>query len=92
MNKKILLFAYILSISMYAQDYFQQEVNYIIDVNLNDKSHTLNGYIEIEYTNNSKDKLDALWFHLWPNAYKNNSTALAQQKLEDGDTKLYYST
>ena len=92
MKKKILLLTYILSISMYAQDYFQQEVNYIIDVNLNDKSHTLNGYIEIEYTNNSKDKLDVLWFHLWPNAYKNNSTALAQQKLEDGDTKLYYST
>ena len=31
----------ILSINLSAQDYFQQEVNYNISVELNDKNHTL---------------------------------------------------
>ncbi|MFT4970853.1 MAG: hypothetical protein ACI9JY_000048, partial [Saprospiraceae bacterium] len=32
---------------------FQQEVNYKIDVTLDDEAHTLEGNIEIEYTNNA---------------------------------------
>ena len=91
MKKAIILL--IISINVvYSQDYFQQEVNYQIDVLLDDKAHTLNGFLNLEYTNNSKNTLDVLWFHLWPNAYKNNSTALAIQKLEEGDTKFYYAS
>ena len=41
--------------------YWQQEVNYTIDVSLNDKDHTLNGFEKIEYINNSPDTLK---FHL----------------------------
>ncbi len=63
----------ILSINLSAQDYFQQEVNYNISVELNDKNHTLIAEEIIEYTNNSPDDLDFLWFHIWPNAYKDNS-------------------
>ena len=69
----------LLSVSISAQDYFQQEVNYNISVELNDKNHTLIAEEIIEYTNNSPDDLDFLWFHIWPNAYKDNSTALAKQ-------------
>ena len=91
MKKAIILL--IISINaVYSQDYFQQEVNYQIDVLLDDKAHTLNGFLNLEYTNNSKNTLDVLWFHLWPNAYKNNSTALGKQKLEEGDTKFYYAS
>ena len=73
------------------QEYFQQDVNYNIEVTLDDKNHTLTGVISIDYTNNSQSNLKEIWFHLWPNAYKNNSTALAQQKLEEGDTDYYYA-
>jgi hypothetical protein len=62
------------------QSYFQQEVNYKIQVKLDDKAHFLRGNIEIEYTNNSPEQLDFIYFHIWPNAYKNNQTALAKQK------------
>lgn len=74
-----------------AQSYFQQEVNYTIDVTLNDVLHELQATEKIEYINNSPDALSIIYMHLWPNAYKNNSTALAKQLYESGETKLYYA-
>ena len=41
----------------YGQNYFQQEVNYKIDVTLVDSIHTLKGTIKIEYTNNAPEEL-----------------------------------
>ena len=67
--------------------YWQQDVNYNIDVALNDKNHSLKGFLKLEYTNNSPDKLDFIWFHLWPNAYKNENTAFAKQILREADGK-----
>jgi hypothetical protein len=69
------------------QAYWQQQVNYKIDVSLNDKTKSLNGFATIEYINQSPDKLDYIWFHLWPNAYKNENTAFAKQILNDADGK-----
>jgi hypothetical protein len=62
-----------------SQVYFQQEVNYKIQVVLNDKLHELNASETIEYINNSPDTLRFIYFHLWPNAYSNNNTELANQ-------------
>ena len=62
-----------------SQEYFQQEVNYWINVKLDDSGHTLGAFEKIEYINNSPDTLGFIYFHLWPNAYSNNSTALAKQ-------------
>lgn len=91
--KKILLNLLILiSIKISAQDYFQQQVNYNINVELDDKNHTLKGIEYIDYFNNSPNDLEFIWFHIWPNAYKNNTTALAQQKIEDGNTELHFAT
>ena len=71
--------------------YFQQQVNYSIDVKLDDENHFLHGNISIEYTNNSSSDLSFIYFHLWPNAYKNVNTAFAKQKLEDGSTRFFYA-
>lgn len=71
--------------------YFQQEVNYKIKVALNDKKHELSAYEEVTYINNSTSSLSYIYFHLWPNAYKDHKTALAQQLLENGDDKFYFS-
>ena len=75
-----LLHLYIITL-LEAKDaiYFQQEVRYEIDVRLNDNIHTLSGFEKIEYINNSPDTLSFIWFHIWPNAYKNDSTAYAKQ-------------
>src|SRR5438552_225321 len=72
-------------------NYWQQQVNYTIDVSLNDKDHSLDGFEKIEYINNSPDTLKFIWFHLWPNAYKNDKTAFSDQLLENGNTKFYFS-
>jgi Peptidase family M1 domain len=72
-------------------NYWQQQVNYNIDVSLNDKEHSLDGFEKIEYTNNSPDTLKFIWFHIWPNAYKNDRTAFSDQLLENGSTKFYFS-
>ena len=71
--------------------YWQQEVNFTIDVTLNDKENTLDAYEKIEYINNSPDTLKFIWFHLWPNAYKNDRTAFSDQLLENGSTQFYFS-
>ena len=61
-------------------NYFQQHVAYDIEVTLDDSAHTLDAYEKIVYTNNSPDTLHFIWFHLWPNAYKNTETAFAKQR------------
>ncbi len=63
----------------FSQAYFQQEVDYRIDVQLYDQENMLRGYEEFDYKNNSKDELQFIYVHLWPNGYKNNETALAKQ-------------
>ena len=72
-------------------DYFQQEVNYKIEVSLNDKEHELHGNIQIEYHNNAPNELDTLYFHLWPNAYRNNLTAFAKQMERRGEGAFLFA-
>ncbi|MBK7882638.1 MAG: M1 family metallopeptidase [Chitinophagaceae bacterium] len=71
--------------------YWQQQVDYKIYVSLNDKNHSLDGHIKIDYFNNSPDTLSFIWIHVWPNAYKNDKTALSDQLLENGSTDFYFS-
>jgi hypothetical protein len=73
------------------QTYWQQQVNFKLDVTLNDAEHTLDGFAKIEYVNNSPDTLKFIWFHLWPNAYRTDRTAFSDQLLENGRTDFYFS-
>ncbi|KAA3631545.1 MAG: M1 family peptidase [Bacteroidetes bacterium] len=86
------LFFSLLSLGLFSQQaYFQQQVDYTIDVTLNDKDHTVSGTIKMVYTNNSPDDLAYLYMHLWPNAFKNTSTAFAKQQVRTGSTRFYFS-
>lgn len=83
-----LLCAFIICITANSQDnYWQQEVNYQISVSLNDQKHSISGKAQIEYINHSPDTLSFIWFHVWPNAYKNDQTALARQLKADKEGK-----
>ncbi len=73
------------------KQYFQQEVAYDISVTLNDSAHTLTAFEKLVYTNHSPDTLNFIWFHLWPNAYKNDESALAKQKIKNNSTRFHYS-
>ena len=81
MSMKNLLIIFLAVNVIIAQEktYFQQYVEYEIDVTLDDQNHTINAYEKLLYKNNSPDKLSFIWFHIWPNAYKNDSTAFAKQ-------------
>ncbi len=65
----------------FSQDYFQQELDYHIKVELNDKTNSLSGFQRLLYINNSPDTLSFIWMHLWPNAYRDNFTPFAKQQL-----------
>lgn len=71
---------------------WQQRADFTIDVSLNDQKHTLDGFERILYTNNSPDTLHFIWFHIWPNAYKNDKTAFSDQLLLNGNTRFYFSS
>jgi hypothetical protein len=71
--------------------YWQQQVNFTIDVSLNDKDHSLDGFEKITYINHSPDTLHFIWLHTWPNAYKNDRTAFSEQLLINNRTDFYFS-
>ena len=73
-------------------NYWQQQTDFQIAVTLNDTKHTLDGFETIKYTNNSPDSLTYIWFHLWPNAFKNDKTAYSEQMVERlGSSAFYFS-
>ncbi|MCF8202291.1 MAG: M1 family metallopeptidase [Crocinitomicaceae bacterium] len=83
---KKLLFL-LLPFSAFSQ-YFQQDVSYQIEVKLDDKNHFLSGFETLTYKNNSPQTLTEIYMHVWPNAYKNKETALAQQLKRNEGNKL----
>ncbi len=89
--KKLIAFFLLLPLGIYAQDYFQQDVAYDIEVALDDENHFLTGHITIDYTNNSSESLPFIWMHLWPNAYKNGKTALSKQQYRSGEMYMFYA-
>lgn len=89
--KSLIIFLILLSaFQTLLSNNFRQEVNTLINVELNDSLHTLTGHIQIEYINNSSDTLNSIFFHLWPNAFKNNETAFAKQILELRNSDFYF--
>ncbi|HKG67979.1 MAG TPA: M1 family metallopeptidase [Segetibacter sp.] len=88
----LIIYLFLLTDVLPAQNnYWQQNVNFTINVSLNDKDNTLDAFETIEYTNNSPDTLRFIWFHIWPNAYKNDRTAFSEQLLKDRRTEFYFS-
>jgi hypothetical protein len=73
------------------QKYFQQHVEYTIEVRLDDENHYLLGEISFVYHNQSDSALRRLYFHLWPNAYKNRKTSFCRHQLENDNLNFYYA-
>jgi len=78
-------------ISAQTTTYFQQTVDHNLHVSLNDTDHELDAEIWTTYTNNSDDKLEYLWYHVWPNAYSSAKSALAKQQMRGGNLFLFYA-
>ena len=70
---KKLLFITVLLISPFAlsqKNYWQQHVDYKMVVDVDVEKHTYIGTQRLVFTNNSPDKLDRVFYHLYFNAFK----------------------
>lgn len=65
-----------------AQDYWQQTVNYKMDITLLPAQHAIVGEQSITYENHSPDTLHNIYLHLYPNAYKDKNSIYAIEARE----------
>lgn len=65
--------------------YWQQKVDYKIDVTLDEASKSLKGSEKVKYKNNSPDTLNYLWLLLDQNIYKQKSIAQLSQTSDGGE-------
>jgi len=77
MNKyiltSILVFAISLSNAQSNSTYWQQHVDYTMDIDMNVENYQYEGKQKLVYTNNSPDELNTVFYHLYPNAFQPNS-------------------
>lgn len=65
-------------------DYWQQQVDYDIDIRLDEEEKHLYGVETITYTNNAPDTLDFLWFQLDQNRFRPDSIAVMTETVGGG--------
>ncbi len=70
------------------ESYWQQDVHYTIDANINDVTDEINGVETLEYFNNSPDELTTVYFHLYQNAFQPGSYAHELEIANDQETKF----
>lgn len=54
-------------------EYWQQAVNYEMEIDMNVETNRYDGYQKLSYTNNSPDTLDRAFYHLFFNAFQPES-------------------
>jgi hypothetical protein len=92
MAKKFLFLAgfTIIALTTFAQNgYWQQNVNYQMDIDFNAENHTFRGTQTLVYTNNSPDTLDHVFYHLYFNAFQPGSSMdVRSRTIEDPDPRI----
>jgi hypothetical protein len=71
---------------------WQQGVEYHIEARLDTVEHKIFATQHLRYFNNSPDTLNSVWFHLYPNAYRDNSTFFAREAEQQQDYRFRHST
>ncbi len=88
---RLLTLAFILFSSLtYAQQQrWQQAAKYTMDIDLNVNMHQYAGNQVIEYTNNSPESLDKIFYHLFFNAFQPGSMMdVRSRTIEDPDSRV----
>ncbi|NNE58384.1 MAG: M1 family metallopeptidase [Hellea sp.] len=67
--------------------YWQQQVDYVIDAELDEDAQRLSASMTITYTNNSPDTLQYLWLALDQNRFKDGSLARMSETYRDVGTR-----
>lgn len=95
--RKIFLLSLILSnsflLSAQSNSYWQQAVDYKMEVFLDAKNFQYKGTQELVYTNNSSDTLKKVYYHLYNNAFQPGSEMDARaQNIKDPDARMVRKT
>jgi phage FluMu protein Com len=85
-----LLFLVVLSLPSVGQrEYWQQRVEYTMEVSLDDATHRVNGNQRLVYFNNSPDTLAKVYYHLYFNAFQPGSMMdVRSRNLPDPDRRV----
>ena len=84
----------LLPVAIFAQNnpnpgYWQQKVDYKMEVSMDVKTYQYKGKQTLVYTNNSPDTLKRVYFHLYNNAFQPNSPMDARlQTIKDPDGRM----
>tara|TARA_R110002110_G_scaffold49502_16_gene146938 strand:- start:1950 stop:3782 length:1833 start_codon:yes stop_codon:yes gene_type:complete len=86
------LFAFIAVTSVTAQNntsYWQQKVEYKMDIDMDVTSYQYKGKQELTYTNNSPDTLNRVFYHLYFNAFQPGSEMdIRSRTIQDPDRRV----
>lgn len=92
--KKLLAIALLSATALFAQQspnpsYWQQHVDYKMDLSMDVKTYLYKGKQELKYTNNSPDTLYRVFYHLYNNAFQPGSEMDARLKtIADPDKRM----
>lgn len=93
-SKKTVFLLALLTFSIFVQaqnsnSYWQQHVDYTMEVDMNVKNYQYNGTQKLIYTNNSPDELSRVYYHLYFNAFQPGSEMdMRLQNIEDPDGRM----
>jgi len=69
--------------------YWQQEVDYKMEIDMKEKSYQYDGKMQLKYTNNSGQSLNKVYFHLYFNAFQPGSMMDNRlQNIPDPDKRM----
>ncbi|WP_417799907.1 M1 family metallopeptidase [Tenacibaculum sp.] len=71
------------------QGYWQQHVDYTMDIDMDVKTYQYKGTQKLVYTNNSPDALNKVFYHLYFNAFQPNSQMdVRSRNIQDPDRRV----
>ena len=72
-----------------SQNYWQQHVDYTMDIEVDVKKYSYKGAQKLVYTNNSPDDLTHVYYHLYFNAFQPNSQMdIRSRNIQDPDSRV----
>ncbi len=85
----ILIFIFQISTFTFSQTYWQQAVDYQMEIDMDVETNQFTGKQKIVYTNNSPDTLNKVFYHLYFNAFQPGSMMdVRSRTIEDPDRRV----
>ena len=73
----------------FSQNYWQQHVEYFMDINVDVSDFTFSGKQKLIYTNNSPDTINKVYYHLFFNAFRPGSQMdIRSRTIKDPDSRV----